>query len=131
MDLLLSFAGVAVAAIVQVEAEPAATTLDLTRHWAGYAALVVFTIGYLTVILEERLHLRKSIPVMLAAGLIWGLIGAAYIAEGDLVTAGVQVRESLGDYAELFLFILAAMTFVATMEERQVFDSLRAWLIGK
>ena len=31
----------------------------------------------------------------------------------------------------LFLFILVAMTFVNTMEERQLFDALRAWLVRR
>jgi len=29
------------------------------------------------------------------------------------------------------LFLLVAMTYVNTMEERQVFDTLRSWLIRK
>lgn len=105
--------------------------LDLTRHWAGYLSIAAFILAYSLVILEERLHLRKSIPVILGAGAIWALIGAAYVQAGDPVTAADMVRHSLGEYAELFLFILVAMTFVNTMEERQVFDALRAWLVSK
>jgi Na+/H+ antiporter NhaD/arsenite permease-like protein len=45
--------------------------------------------------------------------------------------AADELRHALGEFAELFLFILSAMTFVATMEERQIFDKLRAWLVGK
>jgi hypothetical protein len=58
-------------------------TVDFTSHWIGYAAIVVFVLGYLLVVLEEKLHLRKSIPVIIAAGLIWALIGIGYITEGD------------------------------------------------
>src|SRR5690606_1436664 len=82
-------------------------------------------------VLEEKLHLRKSIPVMIGAGLIWILIGIGYLLAADTVTAATALRHSLGEFAELFLFILAAMTFVATMEERQVFDRMRAWLVGR
>jgi Na+/H+ antiporter NhaD/arsenite permease-like protein len=106
-------------------------SLDLTTHWVGYASLVVFAVAYGTVIVEERIHLRKSIPVMLGAGLIWALIGVGYLVAGDPVGAAEALRESLGEYAELFLFILAAMTFVATMEERQVFDTLRSWIVRR
>ncbi|HRD93149.1 MAG TPA: sodium:proton antiporter, partial [Accumulibacter sp.] len=38
------------------------TMLDLTGHWAGFAALAVFFVAYGLVIAEETLHLRKSKP---------------------------------------------------------------------
>lgn len=124
----LSFASVASSALLQAEV---AEHVDLTGHWTGYVAIVVFLAAYGTVVLEEKLHLRKSIPVMIGAGLIWGLIGIGYVLVEAPVAAADELRHSLGEFAELFLFILAAMTFVATMEERQVFDKLRAWLVGK
>ena len=50
--------------------EAAMTGLDLTTHWAGITALVIFVLAYVLVVLEEPLHLRKSKPVMMAADLI-------------------------------------------------------------
>jgi NhaD family Na+/H+ antiporter len=41
------------------------------------------------------------------------------------------VRHNLLEYAELMLFLLVAMTYINAMEERQVFDALRSWLIRK
>jgi Na+/H+ antiporter NhaD/arsenite permease-like protein len=41
------------------------------------------------------------------------------------------VRHTLLEYAELMLFLLVAMTYINVMEERQVFDALRSWLIRK
>ncbi|HBH35361.1 MAG TPA: sodium:proton antiporter, partial [Gammaproteobacteria bacterium] len=41
------------------------------------------------------------------------------------------VRHNLLEYAELMLFLLVAMTYINAMEERQVFDALRSWLIQK
>ena len=112
-------------------AAEAAPALDLTRHWAGYLGLFVFAVTYLTIMAEERLHIRKSQPVIMAAGVIWALIGLAYLRAGDTATAAEALRHSIAEYGELFLFILVAMTFVNTMEERQVFDALRAWLVRK
>lgn len=105
--------------------------LDLTTHWVGYAALGIFAATYLTVMAEERLRIWKSQPVIMCAGVLWALIAFAYLRAGDAVTAAEAVRHAIGEYAELFLFILVAMTFVNTMEERQVFDGLRAWLIRR
>lgn len=105
--------------------------LDLTGHWLGIAALVIFGVAYALVILEERLHLRKSVPVLVGAGLIWILIGLFYAQGGDTSTAEEAFRRNLLDFAEIFLFLIVAMTFVNTMEERGVFNALRVWLINR
>lgn len=105
--------------------------LDFTRHWAGFAALAIFTIAYVVVIGEEVLHLRKSKPVIVAAGIIWALVAIAYMQHGDTDTAGIAVRHNLVEFGELFLFLLAAMTYINTMDERGVFDALRVWLVSQ
>ncbi len=108
--------------------------LDLTNHWIGYASLVIFILAYVLVIAEEKIHMRKSKPVMIAAGVIWAMIAAIYAGQTDPAyheTAEIMIRHNLLEYAELFLFLLAAMTYINTMGERGVFDALRSWLINK
>jgi Na+/H+ antiporter NhaD/arsenite permease-like protein len=108
--------------------------LDLTGHWVGYAAIALFIIAYALVVVEEEIHMRKSKPVMVAAGIIWAMIALVYAQQPDSAyhhTAEVMIRHNLLEYAELFLFLLAAMTYIATMGERGVFDALKAWLINK
>ena len=39
------------------------------------------------------------------------------------------VKDFLVEFAELFLFLLAAMTYVNSMSERGVFEALRSWLV--
>ena len=55
--------------------------LNFTDHWTGYVALAVFLAAYVLVIVEESLHLRKSKPVMVAAGVIWILTAIAYASQ--------------------------------------------------
>ncbi len=105
--------------------------LDLTSSAVGYAALAIFVFAYALVIGEEFLHLRKSKPVIIGAGLIWGIIGWVYTSHGMPELAEDAVRHNLLEYAELMLFLLVAMTYINAMEERLVFDALRAWLIRK
>ncbi|NQY26621.1 MAG: sodium:proton antiporter NhaD [Piscirickettsiaceae bacterium] len=108
--------------------------LDLTSHWVGYASLVIFVLAYVLVIAEEEIHMRKSKPVMVAAGIIWALIAAIYAGQEDTAfhhTAEVMIRHNLLEYAELLLFLLAAMTYINTMGERGVFDALRSWLVNQ
>jgi Na+/H+ antiporter NhaD/arsenite permease-like protein len=105
-------------------------SLDLTGHWTGIVCLVIFVAAYGLVIFEEPLHLRKSKPVMLAAGLIWLLIGVAYMQAGKADEAHLLAQGVIEEFAELFLFLLVAITYVNTLEERRVFDVLRAKLVG-
>lgn len=103
--------------------------LDLTSHGVGILALVVFVVAYGLVIAEELTHLRKSKPVVLAAGVLWLMIAAVYAGQGRAGEVAQSFRHALLEYAELMLFLLVAMTYVNALEERRVFDSLRAWLV--
>ena len=107
------------------------TTLDLTSHWAGYIALTLFVIAYGFVMVEEFTHFRKSKPVILVAGLIWGIIGWVYASNGITHAAEAALRHNFLEYAELFLFLLVAMTYIEAMRERLVFEKLKVWLINK
>ena len=114
------------------QASGAATDkLDLTSSGVGYAALAVFVLAYFFVMAEEFTHLRKSKPVILAAGIIWAMIGIVYANNGMPHAAEQAVRHNLLEYSELMLFLLVAMTYINAMEERLVFDALRSWLIRK
>ena len=106
-------------------------TLDLTHHPVGYWAIAIFVVAYLLVMAEEFTNLRKSKPVILAAGIIWAIIAAVYASHGMTHTAEAAARHNLLVYAELMLFLLVAMTYINAMDERQVFDALRSWLIRK
>ena len=117
---------------VAVLAAPGMThRLDLTQANVGLAALAVFVVAYAFVMAEEFTHLRKSKPVILAAGVIWAMIAFVYAGNGDGHSVELALRHNLLEFAELFLFLLAAMTYVNAMDERLVFQSLRAWLVGK
>ncbi|MDP3961757.1 MAG: sodium:proton antiporter NhaD [Pseudorhodobacter sp.] len=106
------------------------TELVLVNHWAGYLSLVVFVGAYALVILEENIHMRKSKPVMMAAGLIWAFIGIAFMQAGQSELAHEHAVRIIEEYGELFLFLLVAITYVNTLEERRGFLVLRARLVG-
>ena len=107
----------------------AETTLNLTAHGVGYAALIIFVIAYAFVMTEEFTHMRKSKPVLLAAGIIWGMIGWVYASHGMPHAAEMAVRHNVLEFAELFLFLLVAMTYINSMQERLVFEALRVKLV--
>lgn len=105
--------------------------LHMTHTLLGTVALVTFAIAYLFVIAEEFIHLRKSKPVLLAAGLIWSVVALLGIQHNVSTEVLENVRHNLLEYAELLLFLIVAMTYVNTMQERQVFEALRGFLIKK
>jgi NhaD family Na+/H+ antiporter len=124
VSLLLLLPGVSLASTAATE------QLDLTGHWVGVFGLAVFVVAYLLVMAEEFTHLRKSKPVIIAAGLIWGTIAWVYVQHGLPHAAEVAARHNLLEYAELMLFLLVAMTYINSMEERRVFDALRDRLVS-
>lgn len=102
----------------------------LTASLYGLLAAGVFTLAYAIVITEEFLHLRKSKPMIVAAGVIWVLVALAYGTIGDTHSAAELLRHNLLEYAELLLFLLAAMTYVNTLDNRNIFRALKSWLVG-
>ena len=113
------------------ETSPVTVVTDFTTSIYGYLGLLLFILAYTLVTMENKLHLRKSKPVLFAAGLIWVLVALAYAGIGDTHTAHDAIKASLLEYAELFLFLLAAMTYINALEERNVFQSLRAHLVSR
>lgn len=114
------------------EAVVAETSHNLHVGFAGVGVLciIIFALSYLAVLLEEYTHMRKSKPVLLGAGLIW--IAIAFIAP----TYGVShdelhdaIMHGLEEYGSLMLFLLAAMTFISALENRNVFAVIRNKLI--
>ncbi|MCC5854607.1 MAG: sodium:proton antiporter NhaD [Idiomarina sp.] len=105
--------------------------LDLTGSIIGFICIGIFVLAYALVMGEEKLHMRKSKPVLVAAGLIWMLIGWVYVQHGFTDSAEYAFRHNLLEFAELMLFLLVAMTYINALEERRLFDALRAWMIRR
>ena len=118
--------------VVLASSDGASPSLGMTTHALGFLALAVFVLAYSIVMMEEFIHLRKSKPVILAAGLIWIIVGVLVqqspLDEHDLENI---LQHNLVEYSSLFLFLLVAMTYINAMTERNVFEALRSWLVGR
>lgn len=109
-----------------------ALVLDMTMTAYGLTAITIFVVAYAMVMVEEFIHLPKSKPVMVAAGLIWAIVAIAVGNQGyDTHALEGAFRHVFLEFAELFIFLLVAMTFINAMTERQVFETLRAWLVAR
>lgn len=103
--------------------------MDYTGHWAGLCALGIFVAAYVLVVFEDSTGMAKSKPVLFAAGVIWALIGVVFAATGQSDVAHEAALGVVEEYGELFLFLIVAVTYVNTLEERRTFDALRGVLV--
>ncbi len=117
--------------IVALAQDATPAHLSATRTPLGWIVVALFVAAYVLVALEERIELRKSKPVMLAAALIWGLIAWSANSPEQSALISAAFERMFLEYAELFFFLIAAMTFVDAMAERGVFDALRAALVRR
>jgi Na+/H+ antiporter NhaD/arsenite permease-like protein len=104
---------------------------NLANTWAGYAVLFSFFLAYTLVIFEEKIHMRKSKPVVLIGCIMWGIIGIYEAIYGGGHEHEHYIKALIAEIGELFFFLLVAMTYINTLDERNVFKSLRCWLLGR
>lgn len=110
----------------------AAGNLHAISHPLAILAVAVFVIAYAAVIAEEFIHLRKSKPVIAASGVIWILVAlVSKQVDGGAEILDRAIEHNITEYAALFLFLLTAMIYINAMTERNVFESLRAFLVRK
>ncbi len=125
--------------------------MSSVNTWVGYLTLLLFLIAYLLVVFEEKIHLKKSKPVVLIGCIMWLFIGiyeikheAEHIAiysyeHGSTVNFEVRheggalefVEHLVSEIGALFFFLLVAMTYINTLSSLNVFQALRAWLLSK
>lgn len=95
----------------------------------GLVALLLFVVIYGLVIFEEQIHLRKSKPVVLGAGILWALVATYAMRTGESTIAIASLRHYFLEYAELLLFLVVAMTYVNALEAHGLFLTLKSRLV--
>tara|TARA_B100000700_G_scaffold324406_1_gene430467 strand:- start:637 stop:1938 length:1302 start_codon:yes stop_codon:yes gene_type:complete len=106
--------------------------IDLTSSYVGIISIIIFVLAYGFVMAEEFSHLRKSKPVIISAALIWAVI-AFHFAGNKEYSHEIEhaLEHNILEFAELFLFLLVAMTYINSLEERRVFDVVRYQLTSR
>ena len=106
--------------------------IDLTTSYVGVLSLITFIVAYAVVMAEEFSHLRKSKPVIISAALIWAII-AFHFSSNKEYSHEIEhaLEHNILEFAELFLFLLVAMTYINALEERKVFDVVRFQLTSR
>ena len=106
--------------------------INLTTSYVGILSLITFIIAYAVVMVEEFSHLRKSKPVIISAAIIWAIIAFHFSSNKDYaIEIEHALEHNILEFAELFLFLLVAMTYINSLEERKVFDVVRYQLTSR
>ncbi len=106
--------------------------ISLTSSWIGILCLVIFVVGYYFIATEDKYHINKSKPALFIGTFIFILIGVYYAINGlDKHALEEEVNHLILEIAQIFFFLYVAMTYIESLIERGVFDSLKYNLVSK
>jgi Na+/H+ antiporter NhaD/arsenite permease-like protein len=121
-----------VANAVAQTVEHAVTDVNLVTTWVGWASLLIFAIAYYFIATEDQYEINKAKPALFAGTFMFMLIGIYFAINGlnpDPLHDELEVL--ILEIAEIFFFLLVAMTFIETLIERGVFDLMKYKLVSK
>lgn len=115
------------------------------------AIIVVFVLGYLTIVLEHPLNLDKTVPALIMGAVCWALLALGYnsgalsaIDTHDHIFSMVgghghdaeegftnALLHHLGKTAEILVFLIGAMTIVEIIDLHRGFEILKGWVDTK
>ena len=106
--------------------------VNLATTWVGWLSLAVFVIAYYFIATEDKYEINKAKPALFAGTFMFMLIGIYYALNGlnpDLLHE--ELEHLILEIAEIFFFLLVAMTYIETLIERGVFDLMKYKLVSK
>ena len=105
--------------------------LHLTTTWVGILSLMIFLVGYYFIATEDKYHINKAKPALLAGTGIFMLIGVYFAVNGlDGHHLETEVNHLIVEISGIFFFLLVAMTYIEAMIDRGVFSALRYRLVS-
>ncbi len=106
--------------------------INLATTWVGWLSLAVFVVAYYFIATEEKYEVNKAKPALFAGTFMFMLIGIYFALNGMNPEALHDELENLIlEIAEIFFFLLVAMTYIETLIERGVFDLMKYKLVSK
>ncbi len=119
------------------------------------AIILIFILGYLTIVFEHPLHLDKTVPALIMGALCWALLAIGFYGGSisvidthdhlftinhGLGLTDLEVQEEgfanallhhLGKTAEILIFLIGAMTIVEIIDLHRGFEILKSWVKTK
>ncbi len=84
--------------------------------------LVLIALAFVLIVVEDLIHLNKAKSTLFIGTLVWIL--AFMFPHGDVLQIKAGLNEQLLDIATLWLFLMAAMTFVAYLNQQGLITQL-------
>ncbi len=104
----------------------------LTGTWVGIVSLIIFIAGYYVIATEESYHINKAKPALFIGTFIFMLIGFYFYINGlNKAPLSEEVNKLILEIAEIFFFLMVAMTYIETLIERNVFNALKYNLVSR
>ncbi|SFV60379.1 Na+/H+ antiporter NhaD type [hydrothermal vent metagenome] len=106
--------------------------INLATSWVGWLSLAVFVIAYYFIATEDKYEVNKAKPALFAGTFMFMLIGIFYAINGlNPDPLHDELSHLILEIAEIFFFLLVAMTYIETLIERGVFDLMKYKLVSK
>ncbi|WP_341502524.1 sodium:proton antiporter NhaD [Gallaecimonas sp. GXIMD4217] len=86
--------------------------------------LVLVILGFVSIVIEDLVHIDKAKTTLFFGSLVWVLYFMAPPTGVEHHHILESLNENLLDIATLWLFLMAAMTFVAYLSHKGIIDSL-------
>jgi len=82
--------------------------------------IIIFVIGYITIVFEHPLHLDKTVPALIMGALCWAAIALGHLDVVNHLHEVAPIEDVLlhhiGKIAEILLFLIGAMTIVELID---------------
>lgn len=93
--------------------------------------VLLASLALLGVVFEEKTHISKAKVTLFFGTLAWMLlfVTAGSVTDSDIITA--SLNENITEIATLWLFLLAAMTFVAYLNKKGMIENLMYRLLPR
>ena len=106
--------------------------INLATTWVGWLSLAVFVVAYYFIATEEKYEVNKAKPALFAGTFMFMLVGIYYAINGmNPEPIHIELKHLILEIAEIFFFLLVAMTFIETLIERGIFDLMKYKLVSK
>ncbi len=86
--------------------------------------LSLIVMGFISIVVEDLVHIDKAKTTLFFGSLVWMLYFAIPIDEHDVSERMTLLNENLLDVATLWLFLMAAMTFVAYLSAKGIIEAV-------
>lgn len=89
-----------------------------------YLLYLLIALGFLSIVVEDIVHINKAKTTLFFGSLVWFLYFTLPLNRGNTDAVSHALNENLTDVATLWLFLMAAMTFVVYLSSKGIIEGI-------